>query len=153
MKNKKNRSFIMKKALPWILSIFITFVFVQSLFFKFAGSEETVIIFNTIGNWMQGIALLSPISELFISYGGYLIGSVELVASILVLIPATRLWGAMVGIATMSGAIFFHLFTPLGVDRIVDAAGNTDGGILFIMACAVWLSCAALIFITKSKQD
>jgi hypothetical protein len=28
----------------------------------------------------------------------------------------------------MSGALFFHLFTPLGVVRVVDAAGNMGGG-------------------------
>jgi len=53
----------------------------------------------------------------------------------------------------MSGAIFFHLFTPLGVDRIVDAAGYTDGGVLFYMACGVWISCLTLIYfnITSPK--
>ena len=141
----------MKKALPWILSIYIAFVFIQSLFFKFSGSEETVIIFSTIGNWMAGIDFLAPISQKFITYGGTVIGSVEVIASILVLIPKTRVWGALIGLGTMTGAIFFHLFTPLGVNRIVDAAGNTDNGILFIMACGVWLSCATLIYINRKK--
>ena len=44
-----------KTILPWVLVIYIAFVFIQSLFFKFAGSQETVIIFNTIGDWMAGI--------------------------------------------------------------------------------------------------
>jgi hypothetical protein len=34
----------------------------------------------------------------------------------------------------MSGAIFFHLVTPLGTDPY------GDGGILFKEACAVWTS-------------
>jgi uncharacterized membrane protein YphA (DoxX/SURF4 family) len=141
----------MKKVIPWLLPIFVAFVFIQSLFFKFTGSVETDIIFATIGDWMSGISFLAPLSESFIEYGGITIGSAELVASILILVPKTRVWGALMGLMTMSGAIFFHLFTPLGVDRIVDAAGNTDGGILFIMACGVWLSCAALIFINKEQ--
>ena len=136
----------MKKAIPWVLSIYVAFVFIQSLFFKFSGSEETVIIFNTIADWMLGIALLNPIAESFSNYGGYLVGTVELLASILILWSATRIFGAVLGLCTMTGAIFFHLFTPLGVDRVVDAAGNTDGGILFYMACSVWISCAILIY-------
>jgi len=51
----------------------------------------------------------------------------------------------------MSGAIFFHLFTPLGVVRVVDAAGNTDGGLLFFMACGVWLGSAVLLYIDRQK--
>ena len=30
--------------------------------------------------------------------------------------------------------------------RIIDAAGNTDGGVLFMLACGVWLASAVLIF-------
>ena len=141
----------MKKALPWVFAIFVAFVFLQSLVFKFAGSEETVIIFNTIGEWMAGIGFLAPISSAFAKHGGNVVGTVELIASILILIPRTRVWGALVGIGVISGAIFFHLFTPLGVVRVVDAAGNTDGGALFFMACGVWVSCAALLYLGKDK--
>ena len=136
----------MKKYLPWVLALYIAFVFIQSLFFKFAGSEETVIIFNTIGEWMAGIGFLASIADTFAHYGGIGVGSVELVASILVLIPRTRVWGALIGLGVMSGAIFFHLFTPLGVNRVIDAQGHTDGGVLFTMACGVWISCAILLF-------
>ena len=141
----------MKKHIPLILAIYVAFVFIQSLFFKFAGSEETVIIFSTIGNWMSGISLLAPLSESFKNYGGVLTGVFELIASVLILIPATRVWGALAGLIIMSGAIFFHLATPLGVDRVIDAAGNTDGGVLFLMACGVWLSCAALIYMNRQR--
>lgn len=141
----------MKKAITWLLVIYICFVFIQSLFFKFAGSEETVIIFSTIGSWMSGVGFLKPIAGVFTSHGGYLVGAVELVASILLLIPRTRVWGALIGLVVISGAIFFHLFTPLGVVRVVDAAGNTDGGILFFMACGVWLSCLVLVFLGRRQ--
>lgn len=131
----------------WALVLFPVFVFVQSLFFKFAGSEETVIIFDTIGRWMASLPLLSAIAEPFARHGGWAVGLTELVASVLMLIPATRLVGAGLGLGVISGAIFFHLFTPLGVVRVVDAAGNTDGGALFAMACMTWLCCAATVWI------
>ena len=141
----------MTKYIPWALAIYVAFVFLQSLVFKFSGSQETVIIFNTISDWMAGISFLAPISEGFRVYGGNTVGITELIASILILVPKTRLWGALIGLAVISGAIFFHLFTPLGVVRIVDEADNSDGGALFFMACGVWVSCAALIYMGRDK--
>lgn len=141
----------MKKFLPWILAVFIAFVFIQSLFFKFTGSEETEIIFSTLGAWMADIGLPTGFARAFAEHGGIGVGSVELVASILVLLPKTRIWGALIGLMVMSGAIFFHLFTPLGVNRVIDAAGNTDGGVLFFMACGVWLSCLGLLYLGREQ--
>ena len=135
----------MKNTVSWVLTIYICFVFIQSLFFKFTGSEETVIIFSTIAAWMVDIGLPTGFSQAFGEYGGITIGTIELIASILLLIPKTRLWGALIALGIISGAIFFHLFTPLGVVRTIDAAGNTDGGVLFYMACGVWVSAVALI--------
>lgn len=146
----------MNKVLPWILVIFIAFVFIQSLFFKFSGSEETEIIFNTIGDWMAGIGFLSWAAEPFKAYGGTAVGTAELIASILLFIPKTRIWGAVIAFVTISGALFFHLFTPLGIVRVVDASGNTDGGVLFFMACGVWIASAITIYLNKhqlSRQD
>ncbi|MEM7363035.1 MAG: hypothetical protein AAF525_03370, partial [Pseudomonadota bacterium] len=123
---------MLKRITPWVLVVVPAFIFVQSLFFKFSGSQETVIIFNTIGDWMAGLPLLSAIAIPFALFGGTVVGLVELLAAIMMLIPRTRIWGALTGLAVISGAIFFHLFTPLGVNRVVDAAGNTDGGALFM---------------------
>jgi hypothetical protein len=136
----------MKNSIQWPLIGFIVFVFIQSLFFKFSGSEETVIIFTTIGTWMQSIGISNHYANGFAAHGGLLIGTVELIASVLIILPLTRLLGALLSLAVISGAIFFHLFTPLGVNRIIDAAGNTDGGALFFMACGVWLCAAATAF-------
>lgn len=139
----------MHRYIHWALVAYVLFVFIQSLFFKFSGSEETEIIFGTIGDWMASIGGLSSLAPAFMQYGGYVIGGAELVASVLLIVPKTRFWGALMGIGVISGAIFFHLLTPLGVDRTVDAAGNTDGGVLFFMACGVWVSCAILIFLNR----
>lgn len=141
----------MKKVFSWILVLYICFVFIQSLFFKFAGSIETVIIFDTISDWMAG-NFLSFIAPLFKEYGGWAVGGSEVVASILLLIPASRKFGAILALLIMSGAIFFHLGTPLGVNRAIDIAGNTDGGVLFFMACGVWVSALILIFLSRQPK-
>ena len=139
-----------KKGFTYALIAYVCFVFVQSLFFKFTGSEETDIIFNTIADWMKTVGL-GFIAPAFAAYGGYVIGGTELIASGLMINPKSRNIGALLGLAVISGAIFFHLFTPLGVDRVIDAQGNTDGGVLFYMACGVWVSCALILFLNKKS--
>jgi uncharacterized membrane protein YphA (DoxX/SURF4 family) len=141
----------MKKVFPWLLVIFIAFVFIQSLVFKFSGSQETVIIFNTVADWMTSIGLPAGLVEGFRSYTGIVIGGAELVASILLFISKTRIWGALLAMGIMSGAIFFHLATPLGVDRAIDDNGATDGGVLFFVACGVWIAAAVTTYLNRKS--
>lgn len=126
----------------WLPAAWIAFVFVQSLFFKFSGSHETVHIFGTLGDTF-GLPW-------FAATGGYLIGGLELIASIM-LFTRVWAWGALLALGIMSGAIVFHLFTPLGIVMpAFDTAGNIvgdDGGTLFIMACLTW--CCALALVVK----
>lgn len=135
------------------LCIFIAAVFIQSLFFKFTGSYETEHIFGTLAKW-SGFSWFGNI-------GAYVIGIAELIASLLLFtkLPNRRAMngkmslrglGSLLAFAIMSGAIFFHLFTPLGIvmpsfNESGKIIGN-DKGLLFIMACAVWISA---LFITK----
>ena len=136
----------MKKYIKIGLSIYIAVVFVQSLFFKFAGSPETEHIFGTLGNW-AGL-------DWFAQYGAWGVGIVELIASIL-LLAGYRLLGAFIASGTMAGAVFFHLFTPLGITMPeFDGRGTVtgdDGGLLFINACAVLLS--ALVILAMELFD
>ena len=134
----------MKKYLPWLLVAVPVFVFLQSLPFKFSGAPETIYIFDTIGAWMTSIGL-GGLGGVFARYGAYGVGSVELVASVLLLIPATRHWGALLGLGVLSGAIFFHLFTPLGV--AVEFPGAAPGGepSLFVMAVIAWSALLAVV--------
>lgn len=132
-----------KRYLPIVLVLYVAFVFVQSLFFKFTNSPETQHIFGTLNAWALDLGLPGLFAREAI-FSQYVIGGAELLASALLLAslaPAlrwARLPGALLGIAIMSGAIVFHLFTPLGVNV------QGDGGLLFGMACGVWLSCAWL---------
>ena len=147
-----NESDQMKQYVSWALILYICFVFVQSLFFKFTGSEETVIIFTTIAAWMADIGLPQGFAQAFGEHGGVTIGTIELIASFLLLLPITRIWGAFIAFGIITGAIFFHLFTPLGVVRVIDSTGATDGGVLFYMVCGVWVSAVALIVVYFSGK-
>jgi len=126
-----------KRYLLWGLSAYIAFVFVQSLFFKFTGSAESIFIFSTLRDW-SGIALFEPA-------GRWIIGFAELIASILLFMPRTRIFGAALAIGIMTGAIFFHLFTPLGVVIM------GDGGLLFAMACGVWISGWVILAFSRNE--
>lgn len=139
---------MIKKIFAWVLSLWIAFVFVQSLFFKFTNSLETQHIFSTIGSWMSD-NFLAPVSQTFAIYGGYAIGTFELIASLLLIIPGlSRTSGALLAIGLMTGAIFFHLFTPLGVNV------QGDGGLLFYMACSVWVSGWIILYLQyQSNRD
>jgi len=139
-----------KKILVGILPVYIAFVFIQSLFFKFSGAPETVHIFTTLDTWATNTF---GISGLFVPPGifnAYVIGSTELVASILLLIglfkgiSLLRFAGALIALGVITGAIFFHLFTPLGINV------QGDGGTLFYMACGVWLAAVALLVLNKN---
>lgn len=140
-----------KKIGVSVMSLFICFVFIQSLFFKFTDAPETQFIFSTLDAWAFDVF---GISGLFLwpgPFSAYVIGSGELVASVLLLVglftsqKIFSVLGALLAIAIMTGAIFFHLFTPLGVEV------QGDGGTLFVMACLIWLFAAVLLAIYKKE--
>ncbi|WP_028079696.1 hypothetical protein [Solimonas soli] len=136
-------------------ALFVIFVFVQSLFFKFSDSPETIYIFQTkLDPWAASLGfpgLFAPGGP----FNAHVIGSAELLASLLLLagtfVARWRLLqalGALLGLAVISGAIFFHLFTPLGV-AVINADGSSDGGELFTLACGVWICSAILIWLRR----
>ena len=75
----------------------------------------------------------------------WVVGLSELVASILLFVPGVQVAGAVMAIGIMTGAIFFHLFTPLGIEVF------GDGGALFFLACGVWLSALVLIVLRRQQ--
>jgi len=132
------------------LPVFVSLIFLDSLRYKFTDAPETQVIFGLLDSWAAswGAAGLFGHTGLF---SQYVIGTAELVASTMLLIgfiPGLRrlqVIGSLVGLAVMTGAVNFHLFTPLGIDP------NQDGGGLFVAACLVWLSCLTLLVI--KRQD
>ncbi len=116
-----------QKVLSWALRIGVAAILVQTLFFKFTAAPESVYIFTTLG--------LEP-------WGRIGSGAVELVAALLLLLPAAVALGALLALGTISGALFAH-FTQLGIEV------QGDGGLLFALACAVFLACATLLWMHR----
>jgi uncharacterized membrane protein YphA (DoxX/SURF4 family) len=99
----------------------------QTLFFKFSASEESVYIFSALG--------MEP-------WGRIATGIFELIASVLILLPKTTFLGAVLATGLMAGAIGAHL-TKLGIEV------KNDGGQLFIYALVVLVSSIILTIIYR----
>jgi hypothetical protein len=69
----------------------------------------------------------------------------ELVATVLVLIPATRMLGAGLAFGIMTGAIFFHVVSPLGIDPY------GDGGVLFKEAVFTWVMALFILWVKRDE--
>lgn len=135
------------------LALFNAAIFLDSLRYKFTNHPKTREIFGRLDAWAGSLGARGLFARTGVS-GQYVIGAAELVASVLLLVGAfyppyhfVLPLGALLGLSVMSGAIGFHLFTPLGVDP------NKDGGGLFRAACLVWLFSLALLFARAGDLD
>jgi hypothetical protein len=113
----------------WLLRGIVAVILLQTLFFKFTAARESVYIFSTLG--------IEP-------WGRVGSGVVELIASILLLLPRTAVFGAVLSLATVSVAILSHL-TKLGVSL----PAVSDNGELFALAVIVFLCSAAVLLLHR----
>lgn len=113
----------------WALQLLVAGILLQTLFFKFTGAAESVYIFSTLG--------AEP-------WGRIGSGVVELIAAILLLVPATTTVGAAVALGVMVGAIMSHL-TVLGIEI------QGDGGLLFYLALTVFVASAIILLLRRAE--
>jgi hypothetical protein len=114
-------------AASWALQLIVAGILMQTLFFKFTGAAESVYIFSTLG--------AEP-------WGRIGSGVVELIAALLLLFPETITIGAILALGVIAGAIVSHL-TVLGIEV------QGDGGVLFLLALAVFVSSVAILFLRR----
>lgn len=126
------RSLPLLTGIRWIGAGYIAFIFLWYEQYKLLGDQGSVELFTTLTDWFgfHGHESVMRIA----------VGLCEIVASLFILVPAVQGLGAIGAFMLMSGAIFFHLVTPLGVDPY------HDGGVLFKEACSVWISAVVLIW-------
>ncbi|MBN8865098.1 MAG: DoxX family protein [Sphingobacteriales bacterium] len=118
-----------KTVIAWVCRIIAAAIMLQTLFFKFTAAPESVYIFSALG--------MEP-------WGRIGTGILELTASVLILLPAATVYGAVLGLGLMGGALFFH-FTRLGI------VVQDDSGQLFIYALLVFISCLVLLMLYKEQ--
>ncbi|MFN3313744.1 MAG: hypothetical protein ACK46Q_09785 [Hyphomonas sp.] len=138
----------LKTYAPLAYCAVASIVFLDSLRFKFTNAPETQTIFGKLDAWAASFGAAGLFAQTGL-FSQYVIGSAELLASAFLLaslVPALkrlRAIGALIAAAVMTGAVSFHLFTPLGIDP------NNDGGGLFFMAVIVWLSSLAMLLVER----
>lgn len=116
-------------VLSWALRLSAAAILLQTLFFKFTGSAESVYIFTQVG--------AEP-------WGRIGSGIAELLAAALLLIPVTAPVGAAISVGLMTGAVGSHL-TVLGIEVM------GDGGLLFGLAGYVLI--ASLVVLVLHRAD
>ena len=143
----------MKKIIgfiPHVIAVFAAAVCLDSLRYKFTNAPETQEIFGRLDGWAGTLGAGGLFSQTGL-FSQYTIGTAELFASALLLIgiiPALRrlqALGALIALAVMSGAVSFHLFTPLGIDP------NNDGGGLFMSAVIIWVTSLVMLVIRRKE--
>ncbi len=105
------------------------------------GAEN--IIFATIAE-RSGLGFFEPGIRI-------LTGIAELVAAALLILPKTRLFGAMGAVAVIGGAILFHLSPWLGVS-VAMAPGAEPTMMLFMMAIGSFILSAVVLILTHNDR-
>jgi uncharacterized membrane protein YphA (DoxX/SURF4 family) len=125
------------RLLTWPAALFVAGILLWYEQYKLPGHPGSVHLFTVLSDWL-GIPGHEKPFRLFVAIA-------EIIASVLVLIPATRMLGGAGALALMSGAIFFHTVSPLGIDPY------GDGGQLFKEAIGVWLCSAFILFVYRAQ--
>ena len=122
----------MKNYILLVIKIIVAVILIQTLYFKFSGSAESVYIFEKLG--------IEPVGRI----GS---GITELIASMLLFFDKTRFYAAITAAGTMFVAIISHLFV-LGIEVM------NDGGTLFILAVITFIlsSILATNYISDLKK-
>ncbi len=115
----------MKKILSIGLRLIAAVIMLQTLYFKFTAQPESVYIFSQVG--------IEP-------WGRVATGIAELVASAMLLYSGTVVFGALLSVGIMFGAVATHLFV-LGIQV------QGDHGQLFTYAMIVMVASVLLLFI------
>lgn len=115
------------KLFTRFIRIVIAVILIQTLRFKFTAHPDSVYIFTKVG--------LEP-------FGRIGIGILELIASILILIPKTAWFGSAMVMGIIGGAIMMHL-TQLGIEI------NGDNGILFYTAVITFMLSAISLWLAR----
>ena len=119
----------LKIIFSWLLQITAAVILLQTLYFKFTAQPESVELFTKLG--------VEP-------WGRIGTGIVELIASILLLVPSTVIIGALLGTGLMAGAIASHLL-------VIGIESQGDGGQLFMLAIIVFACCLVIMLLHKQQ--
>ncbi len=117
------------KILKWAFPLVAAIILLQTLWFKFTGDPSSKYIFSQLH--------AEP-------WGRILSGIIELIASILLIIPSTRWIGAIITLLVLGGAIMAHLF-------ILGISVQNDHGELFALALIAFMCAAITLWMNRGS--
>jgi hypothetical protein len=123
-------------VVSWVAQLAVAGILLQTLFFKFTGAEESVYIFTTLGRFVH-VAGVEP-------WGRIGSGVIELIAGLMLLVPATASLGAALAMGVMAGALASHILV-LGIEV------KGDGGLLFALALTAFVGSAVVLVLRRSQ--
>jgi len=123
-------------VVSWVAQLAVAGILLQTLFFKFTGAEESVYIFTTLGRFVH-VAGVEP-------WGRIGSGVIELIAGLMLLVPATASLGAGLAMGVMAGAIASHILV-LGIEV------KGDGGLLFALAVTAFVGSVVVLVLRRSQ--
>lgn len=123
-----------KTIVYWAVRVVAAVIMLQTLYFKFTASPESVYIFTTVG--------MEP-------WGRIGVGILELVAAALLLVNSTAWLGGLLGLGLMAGAIGMHL-AILGI-AVPNEDGSNDGGYLFSLAVVVTVCSVVVLWVNRER--
>jgi len=147
---------LIRSLLSWLLALGLIFVFLQATLHPLpnppVGSVKLFdlpgenIVFATLAE-RSGIALFEPAGRVGVAF-------LELFAALLLLIPWSRRFGALVSFCVLSGAVGFHLSPWLGRETptALGPDAPTDGGALFMLAIAMLVVSILLVMIHPGRR-
>lgn len=121
----KKSTFITERLVAYIAAI----ILLQTLYFKFTAHPDSVYIFSRMG--------VEP-------WGRILLGVLELVTAILLVYPKSAVYGGILGMGIISGALVSHIF-------ILGIVVQNDHGKLFGLAVAVFACCIIVLLIRRQE--
>lgn len=118
-----------RNGTAWVLQILLALVLGASAIAKLAGNTESIMLFENLG--------MEP-------GGRYLIALLELAAALLLLVPFSAPWGAVLAWGVMTGALIAHL-SKLGM----------AGAMLPMTLTAAfnWCASAAILFLRRNQIE
>lgn len=118
---------MIKFIISWALRLLAAAILLQTLYFKFTAAPESVAIFTELD--------MEP-------HGRIIIGLLELLTAILLLIPHSTAYGALLGTGIMAGAIMGHA-TKLGFSGDMFSLG--------MLAILVFACCIAILLLHRDQ--
>lgn len=125
------------RTTSWVFQVVVALAFIgMGALPKLMGMEPSPELFDKVGQPWARIP----------------VGLIELTAAVLLLVPKTIRWGALLAAVSMVGAIGAHLATPLGTAPVLTVEGKAEAMPEMMMMAIVFLVLSSAVFFFRKER-